>query len=176
MKIYRRVIPKIAKDVVRTLLVSHAIEVEDGKRDEAEMDVAGALVRYLNDVDTVATDAREILARKGLPQSSLGQVKIALAEKRKVAMGANADGFVRKLIIDSLFDSAHVTEVFSDDEEIVDMISTAMSKYLGVDAELDREVRSRIRNLREGTVEWEDEYSRVITQMRASAGSVHNYA
>ena len=34
-----------------------------------------------------------------------------------------------------------------------------MTKYLGVDAELDREVRHRIKNLREGTVEWEDEYN-----------------
>jgi hypothetical protein len=42
----------------------------------------------------------------------------------------------------------------------------AMKKYLGVDEELDREVRGRLKNLREGTSEWEVEYNRLIDQMR----------
>ena len=55
MKIYRKVIPKIAKDVIRSLLASRAIEVEDGHRDEAELDMAGVLVEYLNDVDRISS-------------------------------------------------------------------------------------------------------------------------
>ena len=34
--------------------------------------------------------------------------------------------------------------------------------------ELDREVRGRLKNLREGTSEWEVEYGRLIDQMRHS--------
>ena len=168
MKIYRRVIPKIAKDVVRVLLVNHAIEIEDGRRDEAELAIAGVLVKYLNDVDQLNTDAREALNRHGLALSALGQVKQNIAKKRKLVVGADSSDFVQNLLLNSLFDSKTIQEVFADDEELSEMISSAMSKYLGVDAELDREVRNRLKNLREGTVEWEDEYNRVIAQMRTS--------
>ena len=168
MKIYRRVIPKIAKDVVRVLLVNHAIEIEDGRRDEAELDIAGVLVKYLNDVDQLNTDAREALDRHGLALSALGQVKQNIAKKRKLVVGSDSSDFVQNLLLNSLFDSKTIQEVFADDEELSEMISSAMSKYLGVDAELDREVRNRLKNLREGTVEWEDEYNRVIAQLRTS--------
>src|ERR1700733_13445056 len=59
MKIYRKVIPKISKDVVRSLLANRAIEVEDGRRDEAELDIAGVLVEYLNDLDRISPDAHD---------------------------------------------------------------------------------------------------------------------
>ncbi len=169
MKIYRRVIPKIAKDVVRVLLVNHAIEVEDGRRDETELDVAGALVKYLNDLDQLTNDAKEAINRHNLSAESLGRVKKNIAGKRKLEIGDNSLQFVQDLIMGSLFDSKSVQEVFADDDELRDMISNAMDKYLGVDAELDREVRNRLKNLREGTVEWEDEYNRVIGQMRTHA-------
>ena len=168
MKIYRRVIPKIAKDVVRVLLVNHAIEIEDGRRDEAELDIAGVLVKYLNDVDQLNTDAREALDRHGLAVTSLAQIKQNIAKKRKLVVGADSLGFIQALLLNSLFDSRTIQEVFTDDEELNEMIASAMSKYLGVDAELDREVRNRLKNLREGTVEWEDEFNRVIDQMRTS--------
>ena len=168
MKIYRRVIPKIAKDVVRVLLVNRAIEVEDGRRDEAELDIAGVLVKYLNDVDQLNNDAKEALIRHKLSSDSLGRVKKNIASKRKLVIGSGDLEFVQGLILDSLFSSANIQEVFAEDDDLKEMINGAMGKYLGVDAELDREVRNRLKNLREGTVEWELEYNHVIEQMRTS--------
>ena len=168
MKIYRRVIPKIAKDVVRVLLVNRAIEVEDGRRDEAELDIAGVLVKYLNDVDQLNNDAKEALIRHKLSSDSLGRVKKNIASKRKLVIGSGDLEFVQGLILDSLFSSANIQEVFAEDDDLKEMINGAMGKYLGVDAELDREVRNRLKNLREGTVEWESEYNLVIEQMRTS--------
>ncbi|MEZ4273523.1 MAG: DUF507 family protein [Myxococcota bacterium] len=154
MKIYRRVIPKIAKDVVRTLLANQAIEVEDGHRDEAELDVAGVIVEYQNQVEKVNTDAREALERHHLGIENLGRIKRSLAENRKVVLGEEALDYVINRIIESLFDSRHIEEVFEEDNEIRKMVLGAMRKYLGVDEELDREVRGRLKNLREGTSEW----------------------
>ena len=39
----------------------------------------------------------------------------------------------------------------------------------GVDEELDREVRHKLKAFREGTPEWEDEYARLINSMRIKA-------
>ena len=59
--------------------------------------------------------------------------------------------------------------MFAEDEEIRTMINTAIGKYLGVDEELDREVRHRLKHFREGTAEWEVEYAQLINQMRYSS-------
>ncbi len=166
MRIYRRVIPKIAKDIVRSLLAAHAIEVEDGHRDEAELDIAGVLVGYLNEVDRIANEAREAVARNNLPPEMIGRIKKTLADNRKLVVGEGALEFVIERLLAGLFDSKHIQEVFAEDNDLRKMVHESMSKYLGVDEELDREVRGRLKNLREGTAEWEVEYSRLIAQMR----------
>ncbi|MBI5507427.1 MAG: DUF507 family protein [Deltaproteobacteria bacterium] len=166
MRIYRKVIPKIAKDVIRSLLANRAIEVEDGRRDEAELDVAGVLVEYLNSLDRLKTDAQETLARHHLPQEMLGRVKRSIADTRKIVTGEGALEHVLDLVIQGLFESKNIEEVFAEDNEIRKLVNEAMTKYMGVDEELDREVRGRLKNLREGTAEWEVEYGRLIEQMR----------
>jgi len=166
MRIYRKVVPKIAKDVIRSLLANRAIEMEDGRRDEAELDVAGVLVDYLNALDQLRTDAQETLARHNLPVEMLGRVKRQLADTRKIVMGEGAMEHVIDRVIAGLFDSKNIEEVFAEDNEIRKLVTEAMNKYMGVDEELDREVRGRLKNLREGTAEWEVEYGRLIEQMR----------
>jgi len=166
MKIYRKVIPKIAKDIVRSLLAARAIEVEDGRRDEAELDVAAVLVEYMNEIDQLNTDARETLQRHNMPIEMLGRVKRTIAENRKIVTGDEALEHVLQRVVEGLFDSKNIQEVFAEDHELNKMIQDSMNKYIGVDEELDREVRGRLKNLREGTSEWEIEYGRLIDQMR----------
>ncbi len=168
MKIYRKVIPKIAKDVVRSLLANRAIEVEDGHRDEAELDIAAVLVDYMNDLDRLTNDARELVERNSLPAEMLGRVKKSLADSRKIVLGEQSYEHILDRLIEGLFSSKNIEEVFAEDNEIRVMVRDAMTKYLGVDEELDREVRGRLKNLREGTTEWEIEYGRLIEQMRQS--------
>lgn len=167
MRIYRKVIPKIAKDTIRSLLAAQAIEVEDGRRDEAELDIAAVIVEYLNALDKLHVDAQEALTRHNLPPDMLGRVKRSLAENRKIVLGEGALEHVIERVIESLFNSKNIEEIFAEDNDIRRLVAEAIKKYLGVDEELDREVRGRLKNLREGTNEWEIEYSRLIEQMRA---------
>ncbi len=166
MKVYRKVIPKIAKDVVRTLLASQLIEVEDGRRDEAELDVAAVLVEYLNQVEQIKHDASEALQRHGLSAEHLMRVKAGIAQTRGVEIGEGAFDFVINKIIAGLFDSKNIEEIYGEDHDIRASVVTCVRKYLGVDEELDREVRSKLKGLREGTAEWEVEYGRLIDHMR----------
>ncbi len=167
MKIYRKVIPKIAKDSLRGLLAAQAIDVEDGRRDEAELDLAGVIVRYMNDVDQVTADAKDAITRHGLDTSQMFRVKESIAKTRKVPMGEAAIEYLLNGMVSALYDSRYIEEIYLEDNEVQKIIGSAMTKYLGVDAELDREVRGRLKNLREGTTEWELEYNRLIDQMRA---------
>ncbi|MBJ79887.1 MAG: hypothetical protein CMH60_01060 [Myxococcales bacterium] len=166
MKIYRRVIPKIAKDILRSLLVNKAIEITDGRRDEAELDIAGVFVEYLNNVEQLNNDTKEALIRHGFGQDMYGKVKRSLASNRKLIIDTGAQEFILEQVLGALFNSENIEEIFAEDHELNKMISLSLGKYLGVDEELDREVRGRLKNLREGTAEWEIEYSNLIDQMR----------
>ncbi|RYF06703.1 MAG: DUF507 family protein, partial [Deltaproteobacteria bacterium] len=135
---------------------------------EAELDLAGVMVEYLNKLDRISTDAHDALQRHSLPLETLGRVKRSLAESRHVAMGDNALDYVIDRLIDALFNSKNIEEVYAEDLELRSMVQDSIRKYLGVDEELDREVRGRLKNLREGTSEWEVEYGRLIDQMRHS--------
>ena len=168
MKIYRKVIPRISKDVIRALLANRCIEVEEGRRDEAELDIAGVFVRYLNALDQLSEDAQSAIIRHKLTRASYNQVRETLAKKRNLPIGKDALEYLLTQVIDGLFDSKQILEVFAEDEEIRTMIDTAIGKYLGVDEELDREVRHRLKHFREGTAEWEVEYAQLINQMRYS--------
>ncbi len=168
MKIYRRVIPKISKDIVRSLLANRAIEVEDGHRDEAELDIAGVFVDYMNELDKLKHDAQEALERHHLSSEMLARVRSTMAEQRKIIVGDGAFDHVVDRVLSALFQSKHIEEVFMEDHELRNIVKPAIQKYLGVDEELDREVRGRLKNLREGTAEWEVEYGRLIEQMRGT--------
>src|SRR5512138_655131 len=107
MKIYRRVIPKIAKDIIRSLLANRAIEVEDGHRDEAELDLAGVFVDYMNELDKLRHDAQEALERHKLPVEMMARVRQTMAEQRKMVVGEGAFEHVVDRVLSSLFNSRH---------------------------------------------------------------------
>ena len=172
MKVYRKVIPRIAKDVIRVLLANRCIEIEEGRRDEAELDIAGVFVRYLNDLEKLNQDTKDALVRHKLGPEAFPRVKLTLASKRNFALGDDVLEHLLSSIIESLFDSRQVLEVFSEDGEIRETLHTTVSKYIGVDEELDREVRHRLKAFREGTPEWEDEYARLINSMRSKTTPV----
>jgi hypothetical protein len=173
MKIFRKVIPKIARDIVRALLSAQAIDVEDGRQDEVELDIAGVIVDYLNTIDGLHKDALEALNRHQLPLDTLGRVKKSLAETRGIIIGERALEWLLNQIIAVLFRSRSVEEVYAEDHELRSILNDTVSKYLGVDEELDKEVRGRLKHFREGTNEWEIEYGRLIGQMRLSRTGSH---
>jgi hypothetical protein len=170
MRLYRRLVPKISKDIVRGLLAESLIDIEDGHRDEAELDVAGVLVDYLNAEEKLASDARDEMDRRKLPQEKYGLVKRALADQRKIAIGDDTLDFILDKVVESLFNSKHISEIFAEDHDIRRKARDVIGKYSGVDEELDREARGRLRNLREGTPEWDIEYQKTIKQLRSLKG------
>ena len=49
MRLYRKAIPKIAREIIRSSNAQEHIELEDNKMEEAELDLAAILVTYMNE-------------------------------------------------------------------------------------------------------------------------------
>ena len=172
MRLYRRVIPKIAREIVRTLNSKADIEVEETKMDEAELDVAAVMVEYCNQDDRLSQEARDAISRRSLHPERFGQVKKGLADAKGLKTGDDAVEDLVNQMIEGLFSSKHVEEVYAEDNDIRKFIGEVLKKYLGIDESLDRDVRSRIRNLREGTQEWDVEYERAAGQIKRQRGII----
>jgi hypothetical protein len=170
MHLYRKVVPKIARDIVRTLSNSKQIEVEEGKLDEAELDLAAVMVEYLNAEDRIVKEAQDSLHRRNLGQERFPQLKKSIAEARGVKIGEEGIEYVIQQLVEALFASKNVAEVFAEDFELRKVINETMAKYLAISEELDKEARARIKNLREGTPEWDIEYPRIVAQIKRQKG------
>lgn len=170
MRLYRRIIPKIAREIIRSLNASGDIEVNEGKLDEAELDLAAVAVEYCNQEDRLAQDARDAIHRRGLNPERFGQVKKGLADAKGLKTGDDGVEALIEQMIEALFSSKNVEEIYAEDNDIRKFISEVLKKYLDIDASLDRDVRGRLRNLREGTPDWDIEYARLATQMKKQRG------
>jgi hypothetical protein len=168
MRLYSAKIPAISAEIVRVLIDAGDIETSDNT--EVEMDVASVLKEYVR-VDRELTDkAKDILEQRKLPYGQFSKVKRTLAEEKDFGLGEEALNWIATQLVEGFMHSAHVEEVFAEDVVLRRRIKDVLKKHMAIDDELDAEVRTRIKNLEEGTATWEMEYSRVMDQIRQKHG------
>ncbi|MBK8013991.1 MAG: DUF507 family protein [Deltaproteobacteria bacterium] len=170
MRLYRKIIPKISKEIIATLRADGDIEVDDQKQEEAELDVAAILVEYCNAEDRLNQETKDALTRRGLSAERFSQVKKGLSEARNHKTGEEGVEYVINQMLEALMHSRNIEEVFAEDHEMRRKLAQNLHKYLGIDEELDREARGRLRNLREGSAEWDIEYERIVGQLKRARG------
>jgi len=172
MRLYPKVIPAIAREVIQVLTKEGDIEVEPLRIADAEMDMAAVMREYLSLEERVNQATREALERRGLDQSKFNQVKREMADVRGFKMGEEGIEYVIDQMIEFLLISRNVEEVYSEDPVLRKKIYAIFRKHLDVDAELDREARARMKNIPEGTAEWEIEYARNIEHLKRVRGLI----
>lgn len=160
----------MSKEIIAKLRGDGDVEIDDQKLEEAELDVAAILVEYCNAEDRLNQETRDALTRKGLSAERFAQVKRGLAEAKNHKTGEDGAEYVINQMLEALMHSRNVEEVFAEDHEMRRKITETMRKYLGIDEDIDREARSRLKNLREGTADWDMEYERIVAQLKRARG------
>ncbi len=172
MKLYPKVIPSIARDVVATLMQDGDVEVETLRIADAEMDMAAILKEYLAAEERVNAATREALERRGYDHSKFNQVKREMADVRGFRMGDEGIDYIINQMIEFLLISRNVEEVYAEDHELRRKIYQVFKKFLDVDDEIDREARTRLKHLAEGTQAWEVEYQKTVEIIRRNKGLI----
>src|SRR5947209_1476583 len=108
MHLYRKVIPKIAREIVRALNSKGDIVVDDGNLDEAELDLAAVMVEYCNQEDRITQEAKDAISRRGLPHERFAQVKKGLADARGFKLGDDGLEEVINQMIEAFFASKNI--------------------------------------------------------------------
>src|SRR5207244_8680400 len=162
MKRYPKLLPSSARDTVATLMADGDSEVEAVRGAGAAMDMAAILKEYLASEERVNQATREALERRGYDHSRFNQVKREMADVRGFKMGDEGIDYIINQMIEFLLISRNIEEVFAEDHTIRRKIYQVFKKHLDVDEDIDREARSRLKHLSEGTQAWEVEYQKTV--------------
>ncbi len=169
MRLHRHQLPALARKIVKALLDANDIELATEPR-EVERDIESVLGSYLDQVDQALSRARDLSQQRGLPQGEFGRIKTLAAEQAGIKIGEDALDFVLDQLTEMLMHSPNVDEVFAADHQL----KARMRPFILADAELDKqvddEVRSKIKHVKEGTRAWEIEYERMKEDIRRRRG------
>jgi uncharacterized protein len=172
MRLYPKVIPFISRECIQQLMQDGDIEVEPMRVADAEMDMSAIMREYLANEERVNQATREALERRGYDYSKFNQVKREMADVRGFKMGDEGIEYVINQMIEFLLISRNVEEVFAADNVLRQKIFAVMKKHLDVDDEIDKEARSRLKHLQEGTSAFDIEYNKTVEQIRRARGLI----
>jgi len=168
MKLYRAKVPTIARDVIERLVSEGDIEVTE--RNEAELDIESVLKEYLRLDRELTEQAKDLMEARGLSHGQFTKIKRTLAERRGVGFGEESISWMCNQILETFMQSSFVEEIFSSDSDMRRKMQEVLKHHMMLDEEIDAEVRQRIRNLQEGSANWDIEYAKVREQIRRKRG------
>jgi len=164
MRLYRGKIETISEDIIRSLREAGDIELESEA--EAKLDIESVLKEYLRLDKEIVEEAKNRMEIRGLGYSNLGRIKTQVAKERGGPVQDDILPYLLEQILNILFHSANIGEIYAEDAELRKKVTPILRKHMDVENDLDREVRSKIKNLQEGTSDFEIEYAKVMEQMK----------
>lgn len=164
MRLYRGKIEVIAEETLRTLRVDGDIDVENDA--EARLDIEAVLKEYLRVERDIVEEAKNRMEIRGLGYSNLGRVKSQVSRERGVPQHDEVLPYLLGQILNLLFHSTNIAEIYAEDLDLRRKVTAILRKHMDVASELDREVRSKIKNLTDGTSDFDVEYARVMGQLK----------
>ncbi len=164
MRLYEGVIPTMSKEMANVLLEAEYLDVEPGYESELQLDIESVLKEYVRMDKEISRAARD--ASYNQPGSNHFKLKKRIARERNFKIGDDALEYIVQQLIGVFFHSAVVEEVYAEDHELRRSITPVLKKYMGTDSQLDKEVRSKIKNLEEGSRTWDIEYQKVMEKLK----------
>lgn len=166
VRIYRERIPAIARSIVTALLDKELIEVLAEDRAEVELDVESVLKEYRRMDYELTEQARDLVEQRNLDYSQTFKLKSRIAQEHGFGLNEDAVSYIADQMVELLLQSNNVDEIFGEDNDLRGTIAPILKKELNVDSDLDKQVKARIKNLQEGTTDYEVEYRKTMEQIR----------
>jgi hypothetical protein len=164
MRLYRGKVETISEEIIETLKQAGDVDIEN--QTEAKLDIEAVLKEYLRLDREIVEEAKNRMEIRGLGYSNLGRVKSQVTKERGGPGQDDVLPYLLEQILNILFHSANIAEIYAEDAELRKKITPILRKHMDVENDLDREVRSKIKNLQEGTSDFEIEYARVMEQIK----------
>lgn len=168
MRLSRGQVPQVSRQMVQALVQAGDIEVVDQR--EVERDFESVMNTYLGQVDQVLSRARDLVQQRGLPQGEFGRIKHLAAEQAGIKIDDEGIDHLLDQLLAMLMHSGSVEEVFAEDHDIKRRIRVFLRAEEQAHHNLDAEVRSKLKHVKEGTRMWEIEYERMMADIKRRRG------
>jgi hypothetical protein len=168
MRLYSGKIGPIVDDLVRELTAQNDIEIEDDA--EVRMDLEAVLKEFVRRERQLIDESKDRMQREGLGYSNLGKMRQRVAKEMGFPQQEETLPYLIDQLLNMLFHSNNVAEIYADDATLRKKMTPILRRHMEVESGLDAEVRSKIKNLQEGTAAFEVEYAKVMEQIKHKRG------
>ena len=172
MKLYRAKVPAIAHEVIDLLAREEDIEVAPASREEAERDLVAIMEEFLRRDNDLRNQIRDHMATRNIPYDEYGKARKAIVDQADHPTGDEVDKFQARQFIENLLISRWVDEVFSDDKVIFKKILNVLRDNDVDEKAIREEAVGRVKNVVEGTVEYEIALQNAVKEVKKRRGLV----
>jgi hypothetical protein len=170
MKLYRAKIPVVAKEIVERLCNEGDIEVAAENREEAERDFAAIMEEYVRRDMDLRNQIRDYMARRKIPYDQYGRTRTRLAEELGHPLGDDVDRFLARQFVENLMITRFVDEIYEEDEVMYKKLIEILRSHNVDERAIREEARNKIKNVQEGTVDYEVALQKAIKEEKKRRG------
>lgn len=155
MKLYKNKVPIIAHEAIERLVRDGDIEVDPERRSEAEQDLIAIMEDYLRRDGFLREAIKDYMSSHGIAYGEYGRIRGRMAEERDQPLGDDVERYLVRQFTENLMITPNVEEVYEDDRVIYKKLMEVVKGHHVDEQEIREEARSKIKNVSEGTVEFE---------------------
>ncbi len=172
MKLYRAKVAVIAKAVLDRLVTDGDIEIRAEKREEAEKDLSAIMDEYLRRENELREQIRDEMSAMNIPYSEYGRTRKRIAEAVGHPLGDDVERFLCRQFIENLLISPSIDEVFGEDRDLYKKVMEVLKSHDVDENEIRGEAAARIKNVQEGTVDYEIALQEQMKQVKKRRGLI----
>lgn len=170
MKLYRTKVPAIAAECITRLVDEEDIEVTHENRPEAEKDLAAIMEDYLRRDYELRESIKDYMAAQSIPYGRYGRIRGQMAESRNHPLGDDVERYLCRQFVEILMVSPSIEEVFEEDRAIYKKLMEVLRSHNVDEDAIREEARTKIKNVREGTVDFEIALRNAVRDVKKRRG------
>ncbi len=172
MKLYRSKVPVIAQECIEALVRDNDIEVDPSRREEAQADLVAIMDDYLRRESELREEIRDHMADNGIPYDQYGKTRTKMAEQRGHPLGDDIERFLVRQFVENLMISPNVEEIYEEDRVIYKKMMDVLRAHDVDEEALREEAKDKIKNVAEGTVEYEIAMRSAVRDVKKRRGLI----
>lgn len=116
------------------------------------------------------TAVKDYMANHSIPYERFGRVQGQIAEQWGHPLGDDVERWLARQFIEQFMMSNFVEEVWAEDKHLYKIIVDTLRGFTVDEAALREEAKGRIKNVREGTVDYELALQRAVREVKKRHG------
>jgi hypothetical protein len=172
MKLYRSKVPVIAHECIEALSRDGDIEVLPDRKAEAEADLAAIMEDYLRRDNDLREAIKDHMADAGIPYDQYGKTRTKIAEQRGHPLGDDVERYLVRQFVENLMISPNIDEIYEEDRVIYKKLMDVLRSHDVDEEALREEAKDKIKNVAEGTVEYEIAMRNAVRDVKKRKGLI----